>query len=329
MSGPSNRRDFLTSLSVLLGGASMLPRILFGQQSAGSIGHIHSGTSGKGDAAQTPIAATRLSENLVLITGAGGNVIVVTGPDDLVMVNGGLGERSHELLAFVAQSVSAKPIRTLINTDWHPEHTGSNGTLGKAGAAIVAHENTKQYLSSDVFVDWQKRTYKSLPPEARPTRTFYTSGKMTCGNERIEYGQLGQAHTDGDIYVFFPVSNVLVAGDVLSVGKYPIADYTTGGWLGGLGNATKALLDLTDAETRVVPGIGPLQTRADLQAQHEMLVALKDRFVKMMKQGMGVDDMIAAGATKDFDERWGNSDVFVSTTYQGMWLHVRELGGIV
>ncbi len=329
MSEGSNRRDFLTSLSVLLGGASLLPRLSFGQQSAGSTGHVHPGPSRKGEGSQTPIAATRLGDNLVLITGAGGNVIVVTGPDDLVLVNGGLAERSHELLAFVTQSVSEKPIRTLINTDWHPEHTGSNEPLGKAGAAIVAHENTKQYLSSDVFVEWQKRTYRSLPPAARPTRTFYTSGKTTCGNELIEYGQLGQAHTDGDIYVFFPVSNVLVAGDVLSVGQYPIADYTTGGWLGGLGNATKTLLDLTNADTQVVPGSGPLQTRADLQAQHEMLAALKDRFTKMMKQGMGAEEMIAAGATKDFDERWGNPDVFVSTTYRGMWLHVRELGGIV
>ncbi len=152
---------------------------------------------------------------------------------------------------------------------------------------------------------------------------------MTFGTERVEYGHLGQAHTDGDIYAFFPGPNVLMAGDVLSVGKYPICDYTTGGWLGGLVNATKTLIDLTNADTRVVPGVGLVQTRADLQAQHDMLATLRERLGKMMRQGMGSDDMIAAGATKDFDEKWGNPDLFVSTTYRGMWLHVRELGGIV
>ena len=137
---------------------------------------------------------------------------------------------------------------------------------------------------------------------------------MTVGSERLDYGHLGQAHTDGDIYVFLPASNVLVAGDVLSVGKYPIADYTTGGWLGGMVTATKTLLDMSNAETRVIPGTGPVQTRADLQAQYDMLNTMRDRLAKMMRQGMGASDMLAAGATKDFDEKWGDPKLFVSVT---------------
>ena len=162
----------------------------------------------------------------------------------------------------------------------------------------------------------EKRTYKAKPPGARPTKTFYTKGSMTVGGERLEYGHLGQAHTDGDIYVFLPASNVLVAGDVLSVGTYPIADYTTGGWLGGMVTATKTLIDMSNAETRVIPGTGPVQTRADLQAQHDMLNTMRDRLAKMMRQGMGASDMLAAGATKDFDERWGDPKLFVSVTYR-------------
>ena len=124
----------------------------------------------------------------------------------------------------MAERTGGKRVQALFNTDWHAEHTGSNETLGKAGATIIAHEHTKQYLGAEIFVDWQNRTYKPLPPQALPNQTFYTSGKMTASApERIEYGHLGQAHTDGEIYVFFPASNVLVAGDVLSVGKYPIA----------------------------------------------------------------------------------------------------------
>jgi glyoxylase-like metal-dependent hydrolase (beta-lactamase superfamily II) len=233
------------------------------------------------------------------------------------------------VLKAVAEHSGGRPVGFLINTDWHSHHTGSNESLGRAGAEIVAHENTKQYLGAEVFVEWEHRTYKALPAAALPTRTFSTTETLTLGSERIACGHLGQAHTDGDAYVFFPDSNVLVAGDVLTVGAYPIADYVSGGWLGGLMTATKTLFDLANDETRVIPGSGPVQTRADLKAQHEMLVTLRDRLAKMMRQGMGAEDMLASGATKEFDARWGDPALFLSTTYRGMWIHVRELGGIV
>jgi glyoxylase-like metal-dependent hydrolase (beta-lactamase superfamily II) len=310
-----NRRNFL---GILLGGAASLslPARAFGQRPASRT-------------ATAPIAATPLSDNLIHFTGGGGNVLVATGPDGLVMVNGGLEERSADLLKAVAEHTGGKRVKALFNTDWHREHTGSNEAARKAGAKIIAHENTKQYLGAEIYVDWQNRTYKPLPPEALPNQTFYTSDKMTLGAERIEYGHLGQAHTDAAIYVFFPSSNVLIAGDALSVGKYPIADYTTGGWLGGLFAANKTLLGLANTETRIVPGVGPIQTRADLQAQHDMLAAMMDRFPKMMKQGLGPDDIIAAAPTKEYDAKWGSPDLFVTTAYRSMWLHVRELGGIV
>ena len=130
---------------------------------------------------------------------------------------------------------------------------------------------------------------------------------MMFGGQTIEYAPLGQAHTDGDIYVFFRDANVLVVGDMMTAGKYPIGDYTSGGWLGGLVTATKTLLDLANPDTRIVPGEGPVQTRADLQAQYDMLSASRDAFVKMMRQGMSADEMLAAGATKAFDATLGQS----------------------
>jgi glyoxylase-like metal-dependent hydrolase (beta-lactamase superfamily II) len=270
-----------------------------------------------------------LTANVALVSGAGGNVVVVSSDDAALMVNGGLREHADQLSHTVSGLTAGKPVRFLVNTDWHPDHSGSNELLGRTGTQIIAHENTKQYLGADIFVDWQQRTYKSLPKVALPTQTSYNPGKMTFGRERIEYGPLGQAHTDGDIYVFLPDANVLVTGDVLSVGSYPIADYVSGGWLGGLMTATKTLLDLTNDETRVVPGAGPVQTRADLKVQHEMLVTLRERLHQMMRKGMGTKDMLAAGATKEFDERCGDPALFMTVTYRGMWLHVRELGGIV
>jgi cyclase len=279
--------------------------------------------------ADTPVSATRLTDRLLLFTGAGGNVVVFDGADGLWMINGGRREQSAALLASIAEQCRGKRVHTLINTDWHPDHTGCNEALAARGARIVAHENTKQYLAADLFVDWENHTYPRLPAKALPTETIDTTAKVNIDGEPIEYGHLGQAHTDGDLSVFFRASNVLVAGDVLSVGRYPIADYTTGGWLGGLIAANKTLLDLANADTRIVPGSGPVQRRADLQAQHDMLTALRERIVKMMRQGMGADEMLAAGVTKEFDARWGAPTVWVPTVYRGLWLHVRELGGIV
>jgi glyoxylase-like metal-dependent hydrolase (beta-lactamase superfamily II) len=324
MFSASSRRDFL---GTLIGGAAGSAWSFRGRNGRPGLGALEAVL--RAETGPAPIQATRLGDSLIELTGDGGNVVIVSGPESLVLVNGGLAERSDELLKMVAKQSGGKRIDALVNTDWHPEQTGCNETLGTRGVKILAHEFTRQYIAADHYVDWQKRSYKPAPKVAWPTETFYTTGSTTCGGERIEYGHLGQAHTDGAIYVHFPGSNVLMTGHALEVGRYPIADYTAGGWLGGLINANKALLALTNAETRLVPGEGPLQTRADLQAQLEMLTEMLARFTKLMKQGKGPDDWRTAEPTKDFDEKWGNPDLFVSTAYRGMWLHVRELGGIV
>lgn len=256
------------------------------------------------------------------------NVVALDGISSLLLVNGGAQEDSDELLGGIVLS-AGKRIDFLFNTDWHPENTGSNLSIGERGGQIVAHEFTKEYLSIDRHIEWQNKTYKPLPTKALPTKTFTKAGSMTFGAQTLQYAPLGQAHTDGDIYVFFRDSNVLVVGDIMTVGKYPIADYTSGGWLGGLITATKTLLDVAGPDTIIVPAEGPLQKRADLQAQYDMLSASRDTFVKMMRQGMSADEMIAAGATKAFDAKWGDPTLFVKTSYRGLWLHVREVGGIV
>ena len=300
MLSSSNRRDFVRTL---IGGAACLPL---------------------SRAAAVPIAAVKLTDSIVQITGAGSNVLMVTGPDGVMLVDGGSAERSADLLQFVG-----RPVQTLFNTHWHGDHTGSNEALGKAGAKIIAHENTKLWLGAEFDVDWEKKTYEPRPKAALPNQTFYTSGKMTFGNEPIEYALMAQAHTDGDIYVRFPKSNVLMAGDVVSVGSYPVLDYSTGGWIGGLVNAQKAILDMANAETRIVPGNGPVQTRADVQALYDMCNTMRDRLTKLLKQGMGPKEMVTAAPSKDFDEKWGNPELFILNAYRGLWGHVRELGGIV
>ena len=330
-----NRRDFL---GILLGGAagSAFASGFGATGSAFASGFGATGVPSPRVLAQGPtsitgtsITSTRLGDNLIHFTGAGGNVLLVTGSEGLVMINGGLEERSADLLKAVAEQTGGKRVQSLFNTDWRRELTGSNETIGKSGAKIIAHERAKEYLGAEIYVDWQDKTYKPLPPQALPNQTFYTSGTLMVGAERIDYGHLGQAHTDAAIYVFLPGPNILVAGGALSVGKYPIPDYTTGGWLGGLVAANKTLLGLANTDTRIVPASGPIQTLADLQAQHDMLAAMMERFVKMMKQGLGPEDIIGAASTKEYDGKWGNPDLFISTACRSLWLHVRELGGIV
>ena len=324
----SSRRDFCR---LLLSGAAGATAV------SGAMAQTRSGSAASAAPPVRPVPGvapslevTRVTDSLMVIGGGGGNVVVAVGPDSVLLVNGGHASRSAAVLEEVAKLAGGRPVRTLFNTDWHVEHTGSNDALGKAGATIVAHEFTRQYLGTEMTLEWQGgTTYKPRAPQALPTKTFYTTGSMMLGDEKVDYGHLGQAHTDGDIYVFLRNANVLVAGDMLSLGQYPIADYNSGGWLGGMVTASKALLDMTKPDTRFVPGIGAVQPRAGMQAQYDMLSAMRDGMHKMMRQGMGAEDMLAAGLTKDFDAAWGRPEQFVSVSYRGMWLHVRELGGVV
>jgi glyoxylase-like metal-dependent hydrolase (beta-lactamase superfamily II) len=278
---------------------------------------------------RSALSTTRLDDNFTIVTGAGSNVLVLNTPDGVLMVDGGMAEHSAELLKLTSGQSDTARIQVLFNTHWHLDHTGSHESVASAGAKIVAHENTTLWMGAEIISMWEKRTYKPRPKEARPNNTFYTTGKMTFGKQEIQYGYLGQAHTDGDIYVFFPGPNILMTGDVFSVGSYPILDYTTGGWIGGLSDASKLLVGLTDAQTRVIPGKGPIQTRADLQAQADMCAAMRTRFIEMMRKGMSAKDMLAAAPTKEFDAKWGDPQLFITNAYPGLWGHVREIGGIV
>ena len=278
---------------------------------------------------KSPITTTALSDRLTLISGAGSNVVALTGPEGLLLVDGGEAERSAELMKVVNKLAGKRGVHTLFNTHWHWDHTGSNERLAKTGTKIIAHEYTKLWLGADFYVEWQDRQYKPRPPAALPTQTFYKTGELMFGDEKVEYGHLFQAHTDGDIYVFFRNQNVLVAGDVVSVGSYPILDYSTGGWLGGIVDATKRLVELTNEATRIIPGTGPVQTRADLQDEAAMLATLKDRLIGLMKKGIGTDDLLANPPTKEFDAKWGDPSLFLMNGFRGLWGHVRELGGIL
>jgi cyclase len=272
------------------------------------------------------LAVVPLTSNLSVVTGGGGNVTVLQSSAGVLLVDGGSPERSAEVLQLVKSRTAAARIHTLFNTHWHWDQTGSNRTLGAAGTRIIAHENTRLWLGTQIDCKWQNRVYQPLPREARPSQTFYSTGSLIFGGEHIDYGYLPQAHTDGDIYVFFRDANVLVAGDVVSVGSYPIIDYSTNGWLGGLLDGTRTLIGLADANTRIVPGKGPLQTRADVETERDMLATLKLRLSQLLAKGMSVQDMLAAAPSREFDARWGDPTLFISNAWPGLVQRARELG---
>jgi glyoxylase-like metal-dependent hydrolase (beta-lactamase superfamily II) len=265
------------------------------------------------------IGVTRFTDTLVLLTGAGANVVAMTGAGGVVMVDGGLAENSAALLDAVAGLAGGARVHTLFNTHWHPEHTGSNLTLGKAGAKIIAHENTRLWMTTDITRPWEKRTFPPAPREARPSSTFYSTGTMTAGAESIEYGYMLQAHTDGDLYVFFPKSNVLVTGGVVSGEGWPLIDWWTGGWIGGLANGLDTLVRVANADTRVVPGNGPVLTRADLLFQQEMYRTISTRLQQLMRKGRSPDEALAAEPTKEYNAKMGHPEQFIRRAFESCW----------
>lgn len=272
------------------------------------------------------LTVTPLTDRIFLISGGGGNVTVFNSTEGVLLVDGGSHERSADVLRAVRKATGSSKIHTLFNTHWHWNQTGSNEKLGKSGTRIVSHENTKLWLGAEINSKWEKRVYKPLPKEALPSKTTYTKDTLSFGGEQVEYGYLSQAHTDGDIYVYFRNANVLVASDVFSVGAYPVIDYSTNGWIGGLLSATQTLLDLSKDDTKIVPGLGPVATKADLKAENEMLATMRPRLAKLLAQGMSAEDMIAAAPTREFDDKWGDPKLFIANAWPGLVARSRELG---
>ena len=268
------------------------------------------------------LSRTEVSGHTSLITGAGTNVTVLETPEGLVIVDGGDAEHSTDLLAFLEREFAGAPVVALFTTHWHPSHSGIHDALGAAGTPIYAHEYTRQWMSTEYYVDWERTTYSPRDPAALPTRTFRSSSpqplSLAVGGHTIEYGHLAEAHTDGDLYVRFVEENVLVVGDVMSPGTWPVPDHATGGWIGGLQNSTRLLLTLADSATRVIAGTGPPQTRADLEAQTEMLDTVHERIRLQMIAGKGVDEIVA-GNVDDGYEHLGDIRPFVYNVYHGLW----------
>lgn len=268
-----------------------------------------------------PLEVTRLRPNIAVISGAGANVVAAADDEGVILVDGGLADQAPRLLDTVADAFDGRPVRTLFNTHWHPEQTGANVPLARTGARIVSQVNTRLWLTTDVKRPWEDFVHQPLPPDAQPQVTFYDSGSdIELGGAPVRYRHMLQAHTDGDCYVFFPEQNVLACGGVISGDRWPLIDWWTGGWLGGLVEGIETMLQLADDETLIVPADGPVLQRADLEAQFEMYAWLFVRFRdELLFKGLSPDEAVAAQPTAEFHPEWPHRDEFVTLAFQSLW----------
>jgi cyclase len=263
----------------------------------------------------------RLSDDLFVITIPGqSNVLAYTGADGVVLVDGASATAADALTKAVAALSGGRPVQTLFNTHWHPEQVGLNESVGKAGKTIIAQENTRLWLTTDVKWPWNGKEFKRLPKVAQPNKTFYKTGTLESG---IQYGYIPDAaHTDGDLYVYFPKQNVLAVGDVMSGQGWPVVDYITGGWIGGMVGGLQRLQAFANDDTRIVPGRGPVLGMKDLKAQTQMFGTLYERLTTMLNKGRGPSEAVAAQPAKEFEAQMGNPDEFVRRAFESLWAYL-------
>ena len=270
-----------------------------------------------------PKAPAALADGFHMLSLGATNVLAVSDPTGVALVDGAPAGRASELAELVAALPQAGKVHTLFNTHWHPEQTGSNESLGQAGATIVAQENTKQWLTTDVTWPWSEETVQPLPQIALPNKTFYGETELTVGGRTVRCGHLRDCpHTDGDMYVFFPEDNVLAVGDAVNGSAWPSIDWWTGGWIGGLVGGLDMLFYVANENTRIVPARGPVLTHADLRKHYDMYSVIWERLLKTLYSGGGPKEALAAKPTQEFDAIMGPSDAFVERAFQSLWAYL-------
>jgi cyclase len=268
--------------------------------------------------AAVPIQSQKLGDNLTLLSGPGGNVVVLNGTDGKFVVDTFVAPAWPKLKQAL-EGLGNASLKLVIDTHWHFDHTDNNAPLHAAGATVLAHENTKQRMTEPHDLQPLGLHFPPSPADALPQQTFQTSHKLEANGETLVLEHVSPAHTDTDIFIHFQKANVIQTGDLFFNGFYPFIDASTGGSLSGMIAAADKILPLANNYTKIVCGHGPLGNKTDLGKFRDMLVTASDRVQKLKAAGKSAQEAVAAKPFADLEPVWGkgffNGDVFVQIAY--------------
>ncbi|HTC53720.1 MAG TPA: MBL fold metallo-hydrolase [Steroidobacteraceae bacterium] len=307
---PISRRLFLRSGAQALSAASLLGAV--------------PGLAAAADPDHKSVRAGDISvkdvSGLALLAGSGCNVVAVAGPDGALLVDGGLAVNSAVLLKVVAENLKTRRVNTLINTHWHPEQTGSNEAVGRAGGTLISHVVSSLALGRKERSALYEGYYGPLPPKAIPTQTTYNTGTLMFAGEQVDYRYLPAAHTNGDLFIHFPRRNVIVAGGPVAADHWPVMDYLNGAFMHGFVRSYEILAQVAKADTVIIPANGPTLTGADIVKQKDMYWALFKQFFIDFNKGFGPNDIVAERPLKDYEGQYGDPAQFLDYAYRSLQL---------
>jgi len=256
------------------------------------------------DFSKVEVKTVPVAGSVSMLQGSGGNIAVLVGPEGVLVVDDEFAPLVPKILTAIGR-LSSKPVRFVVNTHWHGDHTGGNAILGAEGAVIVAQDNVRKRMSTEQFNAFIKRRSPPSPAIALPIVTFAEGVRFYLDGEDIEVTHIGPGHTDGDSTVWFHKANVIHMGDNFFNGMYPAIDGDAGGSLDGMVTALEGVLGRIDDQTKVIPGHGPLGTKADLKRFHDMLATVRDRVRQAIRDGKTQDQVLAMKPSAEFDAVWG------------------------
>jgi cyclase len=273
------------------------------------------------DFSKAEIKTTDLGDNIYMLEGVGGNITVAVAKDGIIMVDGQYTPLHDKIKAAIA-AISNQPIKYLINTHFHGDHTGGNEPFAKDGVTIVSEVNVKNRLAAGTSNGLTGVQTPPAPQGALPSKTYTGAFKIRLSGRVADLKHIANAHTDGDTYIWFKTANVLSTGDTFTNGRYPNIDFANGGNIRGMIAASDTYLKLTNAKSRIVPGHGPIADKGALMEYRTMLVTARDRMAKLVKDGKSEDDVVALKPFADLDAKWAPTELaaknFVRVVYHSL-----------